>query len=682
MQVQVKKFSNIAMWAMVISVVGSAQAEQRADSASQQDLPLMIVEEKRITDVSATEVKSADLAEALAKKIPAASLVRRSGIANDIILRGQKKDNINILLDDAKVYGACPNRMDPPTSHVLTNNIDAIEISEGPYDVENFGTLSGAVKIKTRMPEPNLKAEVSVNRGSWDYKKLAASLSGGSEKVRGLLSVSHETGGQYEDGEGNNFSQQIEANGVMPMANYKPEYAHIDSYNKRSLMGKLYWLSTDNQEMELSYTANRSDDVLYPSSPMDALYDDSDIVNLNYRFKQLGKFSEELEIKTYISKVEHPMSNFYRRSSGEDSANERISTLDTEGRGIKIINHSQLGNVGEIKYGLDSSVRNWDGHYVGYGTSAGITGLVSIPDVDTENRALFFEYQQTLLDQLDIKLGLRYDDTEIAPAKGSLQQNDYQTVTGFVFGQYRVNLQQRLFFGVGRGARVPDARELYFQSFMGAGALLGTPDLTETTNTELDVGWEFDNNGLALKTKLFYSQLDDFIYYNASKMNQRFENIDATLYGVDITGRYQINDVAKMDFGVAVQRGRKDQPLQGQVDKDLAEIPPLKMSAALYYQYGPRSTISAEWVAAAGWDDFDADNGEQELPGWGIVNVKMEQPLSSHIIFAMGADNLFDKTYRITNTYKDLTLLSGGAGDVMLLNEPGRYVYLNLTYAF
>lgn len=45
----------------------------------------------KLSDVSGEEVKSADLADALTKKLPSVSIVRRSGIANDIILRGQKK---------------------------------------------------------------------------------------------------------------------------------------------------------------------------------------------------------------------------------------------------------------------------------------------------------------------------------------------------------------------------------------------------------------------------------------------------------------------------------------------------------------------------------------------------------------------------------------------------------------
>lgn len=46
---------------------------------------------KEVKNISSEDLKSADLAEALAKNAPSVTLVRRSGIANDIILRGQKK---------------------------------------------------------------------------------------------------------------------------------------------------------------------------------------------------------------------------------------------------------------------------------------------------------------------------------------------------------------------------------------------------------------------------------------------------------------------------------------------------------------------------------------------------------------------------------------------------------------
>jgi iron complex outermembrane receptor protein len=90
-----------------------------------------------------------------------------------------------------------------------------------------------------------------------------------------------------------------------------------------------------------------------------------------------------------------------------------------------------------------------------------------------------------------------------------------------------------------------------------------------------------------------------------------------------------------------------------------------------------------ELVAADDWDDYDADNGEQELDGYAVVNLKVTHELDKSFEITAGVDNVFDKTYAVSNTYYDLTLLTGGeTGEVMLLNEPGRYYYLNGTYRF
>lgn len=658
-------------------------AAETIDIAKAEGYQLVIeIEGETVKEVSVTEVKSADLAEALSTKIPGISMVRRSGIANDIILRGQKKDNINVLIDNAKVYGACPNRMDPPTSHILNNNIDQIEIIEGPYDVENFGTLSGAVRITTKMPEPGFHGDVSLNLGSWEYEKIAATLGGGGEKLRAIFSVSEETSGQYEDGDGNDFSEQIEAFVPGSPANYKPEYKDIDAYQKRTFMGKLYAEPADNQVLELSYTANRSDDVLYPSSKMDALYDDSDIINFDYRFLSLGQYSSMLNIQLYDSRVEHPMSTFYRQSSGPNSANERISELETHTQGAKLINEMDLSNSTELRVGLDFSNRNWDGSYEGFGTSVGITGIESIPDVDTKNQALFVETNR-YLDDWKLKFGARYDDTSIEPGSGSLESNDYSAFSAFVFGKYRLDEGKKLFAGLGRASRVPDARELYFRSAMGPGGmLLGNPELEQTTNTEIDVGLENKSANLSLKTRLFYSWLDDYIHYNDSKTMRRFDNVDATIYGIDFSGNYVITTSLNMDFGLAYQRGEKDEALPGQTDTDLAEIPPMKGILALNYIYREQGVATLELVAADSWSDFDADNGEQKLDSWSVVNFKIKHLFDDRFNLTAGVDNVFDETYAVSNTYKDLTLLIDGSGDIMLMNEPGRYVYLNAVYSF
>jgi len=102
------------------------------------------------TDLQADEVKftrQQDLAEILSGYIPEINMVRASAIGNDIVLRGFKRDDINVLIDGAKIYGGCPNRMDPPAMHISIADIAKVEVAEGPFDVENFGSMGGEYRL-------------------------------------------------------------------------------------------------------------------------------------------------------------------------------------------------------------------------------------------------------------------------------------------------------------------------------------------------------------------------------------------------------------------------------------------------------------------------------------------------------------------------------------------------------
>jgi len=647
------------------------------------------VDTEVIKDVSGEDIKSADLAEALFKQSPSVALSRRSGISNDIVVRGQRKDNINVTIDGAKVCGACPNRMDPPISHILTNNVDYIEIDEGPYNVEDFGALSADVKVHTIKPTEEFEGEVNLGFGSWGYKKGSFALSGGiTENVRVLVSGSMEEGEQYEDGDGNDFVGQIQREidaGNVPMgAQYQPQYQDMDAYSKKTLMAKLFWDITDNQELRLSYTANRSDDVLYPSTPMDALYDDSDIFNVEYIAKDLGAYSKELNIQFYQSEVDHPMSNMYRNSSLVNPMmpgmpNEITHALTSKMQGAKLSNSFDMDNH-FITVGLDYSKRNWDGEFY----RNGMYMMTSINDVDTENVALFLKDKITM-DKFILDLGLRYDDTEITSENPMQPKNDYNELNGYVLGTYNADENTKYFVGFGKSSRVPDARELYLIMPGMPPRFVGTPDLENTVNYEFDIGAEKKYENVTIKAKAFYSMLDDFIAYNAdSAANNALENVDATIWGFELSGTYVATDSLYFDYGMSYQRGKKDDPLTGQTDTDMPEIPPFKFNGAVNYDYDDTLALRAEVIASDEWSNFDADNGEQELDSYAVLNIKGTKKFGKHFEWIVGVDNLFDSTYAVTNTYKDITLLptTGIDTNIMLLNEPGRYVYTNIKYKF
>jgi iron complex outermembrane recepter protein len=613
-----------------------------------------------VKDISAEQLKSADLADALSKSVPSISIVRRSGIANDIILRGQKKDNINILLDDAKIYGACPNRMDPATSHVLSNNVQSVKIIEGPYDVENFGTLSGLVKVQTKEPTKDVHGEINLNAGSYGYKKASATVSGGTDRVKLLISTSTEQSDQYKDGNGDNFSQQQISKGIPSTNQYIDQ--NKKAYEKKTLLTKGQFNINDDQEIKLSYTANRSDEVLYPTGTMDADYDDSNIYTVGYTARNLGNLSKELNLDYYYSDVDHPMSTKLRNNG---STNYMTARYKTSIWGSKIKNSMEIADS-LVTLGLDTSVRNWEGEMYRTNVATGATSMNSTPlaSTDTTNKAIFSKVEKSF-GKLDLEVGTRYDYTDVDSSNEAKNDKKYVGLNANIFAIYNVDKDMKYFAGIGKSSRVPDARELYSST--------GNSNLDQTKNYEADLGFDKTIGNFNIKPKLFYSVLKDYIYNTGTS----FENIDATIYGLDISGLYAMTDNLSLDYGVAYQRGKKD---DNATDKDLAEIPPLKANLALNYEMD-KSKYTAEVIAVDRWNSYDSSAKEQELAGYALFNLKYANQLFKNFGVTLGVDNLFDKVYNSTNTYQDITYASVGSERV-LFNDPGRYGYVNLKYSF
>jgi iron complex outermembrane receptor protein len=210
---------------------------------------------------------------------------------------------------------------------------------------------------------------------------------------------------------------------------------------------------------------------------------------------------------------------------------------------------------------------------------------------------------------------------------------------------------------------------------------VGTPDLEQTRNQEVDLGYELNNDLMKFKVKGFYSKLSDYIYYNKTLSANNFVNIDATVYGGEIAASIYATDHLTVDMAASYKRGEKDEALANQTDTDLADMAPLRGSVAFNYEYMNDSVATLETQLSDRWDDIDTDNGEQELASWGIFNAKVKHAVNKNFDFTFGVNNILDATYAQSNTYIDLTLINAG-GETMLLNDPGRYVYTNLDFKF
>ncbi|HEX5623089.1 MAG TPA: TonB-dependent receptor, partial [Sulfuricurvum sp.] len=545
--------------------------------------------------------RQSDLAEMLSATLPEITHVRNSGVGNDIILRGFRKDNINVTIDDAKVCGACPNRMDPPAMHVSSSQIKSVEVQEGPFDVTQFGSLGGKINVVTKDPEKGLHGEVSTTLGSFDYRKISTTLEGGNDTVQALVGFSRETSGQYKDGEGRTLAEQTELLAKSPAQEYDAAYKDMDAYDRNNFWTKIVGKIGDNQKLTLSYFGDRADDVLYPRYPMDAQVDDTDMFKAAYQLFNLSDYSDELKIEAYHSKVKHVMgTNFRNWDTSTSFTNPATGTsyvttmeeptvapVEATMQGASIENTLNINSV-KVSVGLDSSIRNWNGtktmNVLSVDPSVGMTMTpaamtsVILPDVDTKNIALYAKASKSI-GQYDISGGARYDDTTIDADQtlmATAKDKEYNNISANLMAKYNYSPLTNVFVGLGQSVRVPDAKELYWPtSATPIGSMTATSilhdNLNETVNREIDLGAEHTAGNFHIKGTAFYSDLKDFIYqYKNQTVTSTsgiqtlspWANIDARIIGFDLQADYLLNNEWRVESGMAYQKGTKKEVAQ------------------------------------------------------------------------------------------------------------------------
>lgn len=620
--------------------------------------------------------RQSDLGEILSNTLPEITHVRNSAVGNDIILRGFRKDNLVITIDDAKVCGACPNTMDPPSMHISSAQIASVEVQEGPFDVTQFGSLGGKINVVTKDPKKGIHGEVSATLGSFDYRKLSTTVEAGNDKVQALVGFSRETSGQYKDGNGLTLTEQT--NALLPTTpalhpqEYKVSNADMNAYDRNNFWTKMVGNISNNQKLTLSYFGDRADDVLYPRYRMDAQVDDTDMFNLKYQLSNLSNFSDDLKIEAYHSKVTHVMGTDFRVGATTVN-NTMIAPVDATIQGASIENTLSVAGT-KVSVGLDGSVRNWNGTS---GPKINPTTTILLPDVNTKNIALYAKALKTV-GNYDLNGGVRYDDTSInadQALKPTAADKDYNNVSANILAKYHYTPTTNVFIGMGQSVRVPDARELYWPTPAGS-----HDNLNETKNREIDLGAEHTVGNLNIKGTAFYSDLKDYIYAYKSGANLTWKNIDATIVGLDLKINVALNNEWRIDTAMAYQKGTKKDPSQlGQTDKDLAGIAPMKGRAALVFDNNLHYAM-AEWIAANN-QTIDSNNGEKDISGYAVLNLKYGAQLGNGFSLTTGINNFFNRTYAVSNSYVGNEFLADG-GVPLVLNEPGRNFYATLTYKF
>lgn len=635
-----------------------------------------------IRDVRESSAK--DVGEALSK-VDGISKIRKGGIANDVVLRGFQRDNLNVLVDGVRIFGACPNRMDPPAFHVDFAEIQEVDVMKGAFDMRNQGSLGGVVNIINKSPLSGFRLTPNFAAGSFGF--LNPSLTGSYLNDKFYLSGGHSfrRSKPYRDGAGKRFTEY---------ANYRPDSLDADSFGVNTIWSRFGFSPKANHRAEFAYTRQGGDEVLYPYLLMDAVYDNADRASASYTITGLQSM-KALRVQAYYTRVKHWMTDERRASSAGAPRPYGMATF----AGTKALGGKVESEFENLVLGFESYDRNWNAVNT-MRMSGAYTDQHSIPNVGVRTAGAYAQYTRTFAERLTLNGGARLD---VAAARAhttapvadlfwaykstrSVSAADTNPSASFQAG-YRLPRGFELFAGIGRTARVPDPQERYFALKRMGMDWVGNPSLQPVRNTETDLGIAFRSRRVYIRPTLFYSRLTGYItVHNAQRLNmapgimnltaRSYENVNARMYGGELT--YNIGLTRQLLFfgGASYTRGSKDTlPDLKIFDSNMAEISPLKTRAAL--RYGTRLFFAeVEGIASAAQNRVDTDLKESRTAGYGVLNAKTGVH-ARNINIAVGIDNLLDRYYYEAYSYQRDPFRLG-----IKVPEPGRSVYLSAAYSF
>lgn len=622
--------------------------------------------------------KITDLAEMVSDEFIEASMVRKSAYGNEVNLRGFSQANLPVMINGGFLEGACGGRKDPGLSHINLLTVERLVVREGPFDVTLPGGLGGYIDVLTKEPEEGSSGRVMARVGSFDFFNAGFRANESMESTGVLLGYSYSQSGQYEDGSGVALWKLRDGYA----ASYNDAGKKANAFRKNDIWGAVKVSTGTDSELMAEYAYGNARDILTPRVEFDTGEEETSLARLTWRAYHLGRFSDEFRIRAYCNDVGH-----YPTQAFRNVAVPKKVVAKSLIAGMDVFNSVLVDNT-QLVFGANYYYRDWRADVYNEQTSALLNGFL-VPSVELYNAGIYLQSEGTY-GTVVLRSGVRLDHAssesdEALPrslAMTSTNRNDDTLISGFVSARLPLSESAQIFAGVGRSYRLPTGVERYIQS---NATYFGNPDLEPVANTEMDLGMKWSGRRWNLQIKGFYSLLDDYIYQVVTEEGwSTYQNIDASIYGADLKGSLELSQAFSLDYGIAYQRGRKENTLEMNVDKDLGQMSPYKSSLTLNYihnfslQKDSSFFSSLEWVHGGRSSKVDELAGEKTLPAWDAVNVRSGLHLHSWTII-LGVENLFDETYAVANSY-EWDVVGGVASNPLIINEPGRFLYSSVSY--
>ncbi len=621
---------------------------------------------------------------------PGFSILKKGNYGMEPVLRGFKFEQLNIQFDGGvHSTNACPNRMDPAISQISVEDIEKVEVINGPYSVRFGPTLGGIVNVISRRPRYKPGKTVSgyvdagyqSNGGSY-YNDVYTQVVG--KKVDLSLNAEYKHYGNYKSGSGQEIASSFKRSGYTAKVGFNP---------------------TENQRIQINWRQSFARDVLYAGLPMDADEDNSSILSVDYGATNLSDAVFSLKIKLYGADVTHLMTNKLRPNYILSHSSTPVSAKNYGGRtelGISI------GSRDILYMGADFQHIGKDGFRTREVYKNGCTGVMFDPpkvfhDLIWQNSGkndggVFFENKFQLNSGLSWQTGFRFDlvgYTIKDPAadfsalyNGNITPDNRITFAFTSSFDWKLAEGFHLLWAAARAEHAPDLVQLYINHLsvgMDAYEYIGNPQLKSEINYQTDLKFVKRWEKVSFSVDGFVSYLNNYITAEVNqniprkflpckepKYTKQFTNIDkALMTGFETTLDIKFLRYFEYNFGASYTYAQNIS-----WDEALPEIPPFAVNSALSYKTRKLETrLNARMVSTQNRvsDRFN----ETATPGFSVYDFYVTYTPWKTLEIRASVTNILDKNYveHLSRAYKNMDTAS-------MYYEPGRSFNIGIKWRF
>ncbi|GLX90297.1 TonB-dependent copper receptor [Pseudomonas weihenstephanensis] len=611
------------------------------------------------------------------KTIPGFALIRNGGTNGDPVLRGMFGSRLNILTNGGMMLGACPGRMDAPTSYISPETYDKLTVIKGPQTVLWGPGASAGTILFEREPEHFGELGTRVNasvlagsNGRFD-KTIDAAAGGPLGYVRVIGNTAHSD--DYKDGNGD----------TVP--------SRYDKWNGDIALG---W--TPDADTLLELTAGKGDgEARSAGRGMDGSQYKRESLGLRFEKSNIGEVLDKIEAQVYYNYADHVMDNYTLRTpSGTGMmAGPMASNVDRRTLGARIKATWRWADY-QLISGLDAQT-NEHRKRMGMGINTYKDQNWS-KDADFHNYGAFGELTWYAADRDRVIAGARIDRASakdfrarigsgmMSKPNPTLDKTRADTLpSGFV--RYEHDLADSpttVYAGVGHTQRFPDYWELFSPTSGPAGSVNAFDAIKPEKTTQLDMGLQYKTEKVEAWASVYAGEIRDYILFDYAKGSSQAQNINARVMGGELGAAYQLTSHWKADATLAYAWGKNTSD-----GKALPQMPPLDTRLGLTYSEDDWSA-GALWRVVARQDRIDRNAGNvvgkdyDKSAGFGVFSLNGAYRLNKNLKVSAGVDNLLDKNY------SEHLNMAGNAGygypasDPTPINEPGRTLWTKIDVSF